>query len=567
MKMKEFKKEEMQPQPESGQVRQNSAKPLRQKHRTKKIVLTVIFWVAFAVMLVSGSVLLYELVIIPAQNHKAVQEYKELYSRPESSSVVSAESVSEEDPQVLPEFVSLLEKNRDTAGWLTIPNTKLDNPVFWTPDNQNYYLRRDADGNNNKLGSLFLSAGSTLQPQAKVQVMYGHNMTVFDNMAFGLKLRKTPKAEIKRRVEEAAKILDITHLLDRKPKALSGGQRQRVALGRAIVREPKVFLLDEPLSNLDAKLRAQMRTELAKLHKKLGTTFIYVTHDQTEAMTMEGDSLFRCLKTGLFGFSAEEIAALENYTFVWGIDRAGWLEEWKNLPDGFADSLSEEDQQRLAELNTLRKRICVPFSALRTALHDATGKTAATAICTFLEQTDARGHLAETAEQLRQEATGGKREKQLADDQLRVWDLLMELLDQLAAVLGDDPLEPQRVLGLLRLAVSAAELGHLPQSLDEVTVGGAERMRPAGPRAVFVAGANQGVFPAPPGGGSVFNEEERRQLDAMGITLAQSEDEDAVDERFLAYTAMTRSRCWCRRFPAVLSEPRRQRSSACGLTK
>lgn len=119
--------------------------------------------------------------------------------------------------------------------------------------------------------------------------LYPH-MTVFDNMAFGLKLRKTPKDEIKRRVEEAARILDISHLLDRKPKALSGGQRQRVALGRAIVRDPKVFLLDEPLSNLDAKLRAQMRTEIAKLHKKLGTTFIYVTHDQTEAMTM-GDRI------------------------------------------------------------------------------------------------------------------------------------------------------------------------------------------------------------------------------------------------------------------------------------
>ncbi len=115
--------------------------------------------------------------------------------------------------------------------------------------------------------------------------LYPH-MTVFDNMAFGLKLRKTPKDEIKRRVEEAARILDIEHLLERKPKALSGGQRQRVALGRAIVREPKVFLLDEPLSNLDAKLRAQMRTEISKLHQRLGTTFIYVTHDQTEAMTM-----------------------------------------------------------------------------------------------------------------------------------------------------------------------------------------------------------------------------------------------------------------------------------------
>ncbi len=119
--------------------------------------------------------------------------------------------------------------------------------------------------------------------------LYPH-MTVYDNMAFGLKLRKVPKDEIDAKVKEAAKILDLTHLLDRKPKAMSGGQRQRVALGRALVRSPKVFLLDEPLSNLDAKLRAQMRTEIAKLHLKLGTTFIYVTHDQTEAMTM-GDRI------------------------------------------------------------------------------------------------------------------------------------------------------------------------------------------------------------------------------------------------------------------------------------
>jgi len=115
--------------------------------------------------------------------------------------------------------------------------------------------------------------------------LYPH-LSVYDNMAFGLKLRKTPKEEIKRRVNEAAAILDITHLLERKPRQLSGGQRQRVAVGRAIVREPKVFLFDEPLSNLDAKLRVQMRAEISKLHQRLQTTFIYVTHDQTEAMTM-----------------------------------------------------------------------------------------------------------------------------------------------------------------------------------------------------------------------------------------------------------------------------------------
>lgn len=119
--------------------------------------------------------------------------------------------------------------------------------------------------------------------------LYPH-MTAYENMAFGLKLRKHPKKEIDGRVREAAEILNITHLLERRPKELSGGQRQRVAVGRAIVRKPKVFLFDEPLSNLDAKLRVQMRTEISKLHDRLQTTMIYVTHDQVEAMTM-GDRI------------------------------------------------------------------------------------------------------------------------------------------------------------------------------------------------------------------------------------------------------------------------------------
>ena len=126
--------------------------------------------------------------------------------------------------------------------------------------------------------------------------LYPH-MSVYDNMAFGLKLRKTPKAEIERRVKEAADILGLETLLERKPKALSGGQRQRVAVGRAIVREPAVFLMDEPLSNLDAKLRVSARAEISKLHKRLGTTFIYVTHDQVEAMTM-GDRIM-VIKDGI----------------------------------------------------------------------------------------------------------------------------------------------------------------------------------------------------------------------------------------------------------------------------
>src|SRR5699024_6337131 len=119
--------------------------------------------------------------------------------------------------------------------------------------------------------------------------LYPH-MTVYENMAFALKLRKVPKEEIDKKVREAAEILDITQYLERKPKALSGGQRQRVAIGRAIVRDPKVFLMDEPLSNLDAKLRNQMRAEIIKLRQRIDTTFVYVTHDQTEAMTL-GDRI------------------------------------------------------------------------------------------------------------------------------------------------------------------------------------------------------------------------------------------------------------------------------------
>src|SRR5947199_8678348 len=126
--------------------------------------------------------------------------------------------------------------------------------------------------------------------------LYPH-MTVFNNLAFGLKLLKTPKQEIKRRVDEAAKILDLERFLDRKPKALSGGQRQRVALGRAIVREPSAFLMDEPLSNLDAKLRVNTRAEILRLQRRLETTTIYVTHDQVEAMTM-GDRI-AVLKDGV----------------------------------------------------------------------------------------------------------------------------------------------------------------------------------------------------------------------------------------------------------------------------
>ena len=187
--------------------------------------------------------------------------------------------------------------------------------------------------------------------------LYPH-MTVFDNIAYGLKLRKLPKRVIREKVEEAAQILDITALLKRKPKALSGGQRQRVAIGRAIVREPSVFLMDEPLSNLDAKLRNQMRTELIKLRQRIQTTFVYVTHDQTEAMTL-GDRIV-IMKDGFIQqmgtprevfhnpanlFVAGFIGTPQMNFFQARLEREG--EDYWVVMDGRRLPLSEEKQQRL----------------------------------------------------------------------------------------------------------------------------------------------------------------------------------------------------------------------------
>ncbi len=190
--------------------------------------------------------------------------------------------------------------------------------------------------------------------------LYPH-MTVYDNMAFGLKLRKFPKTEIEQRVHEAAAILGIEDYLGRKPKALSGGQRQRVAVGRAIVRKPKVFLFDEPLSNLDAKLRVQMRTEISKLHQRLGATMIYVTHDQTEAMTM-GDKIV-LMKDG---FVQQVNSPIEIYNhpenkFVAGFIGSpamnffnGTLSKGKKLvfaeqARGISAGIAPKDQKRLAK--------------------------------------------------------------------------------------------------------------------------------------------------------------------------------------------------------------------------
>ena len=197
--------------------------------------------------------------------------------------------------------------------------------------------------------------------------LYPH-MTVYDNMAYSLKIKKTPKDEIDRKVREAAEILDITQYLDRKPKALSGGQRQRVGIGRAIVRNPKVLLMDEPLSNLDAKLRNQMRAEIIKLRKRINTTFIYVTHDQTEAMTL-GDRIV-VMKDGFIQQigTPQEVYDHPRNLFVSGFIGTPQMNyfdaklvkengKYAVVSDGYKVVLSDEKQERLAAKNVAEQDV------------------------------------------------------------------------------------------------------------------------------------------------------------------------------------------------------------------
>ena len=197
--------------------------------------------------------------------------------------------------------------------------------------------------------------------------LYPH-MSVYRNMAFALENARTPKPEIDSRVREAAKVLDIEHLLDRKPKALSGGQRQRVALGRAMVRNPAVFLLDEPLSNLDAKLRTSMRTELIKLHKQLSTTFVYVTHDQTEAMTM-GDRIV-VMSNAL----VQQVDTPQNlYDNPRNIFVAGFIgSPQMNFIDA---ALSKDANGYFLNLNELQDRLDIPSDKANERLEEYVGRT------------------------------------------------------------------------------------------------------------------------------------------------------------------------------------------------
>jgi multiple sugar transport system ATP-binding protein len=226
--------------------------------------------------------------------------------------------------------------------------------------------------------------------------LYPH-MTVYENMAFGLKLRKFPKEEIRQRVREAAGVLAIEELLERKPKALSGGQRQRVALGRAIVRKPKVFLFDEPLSNLDAKLRVQMRTEISKLHQRLGATMIYVTHDQTEAMTM-GDKIV-LMKDGvvqqidtpldIYNHPSNRFVAgfigSPSMNFFRGTLTKGKRLHFKEQSGGVELAVSEKDQKRLTKFSGREIVLGLRPEHLRESGHNGKGGTKTSVLVSVVE--------------------------------------------------------------------------------------------------------------------------------------------------------------------------------------
>ena len=247
----------------------------------------------------------------------------------------------------------------------------------------------------------------------------------------------------------------------------------------------------------------------------------------------QSDDVFAYLKTGLAGFVQDEISSLENYTFLWKISGRKWKEEWKDNPRGFLEEFGEEEQQELARINELRSRAIVPLEEFAESIRDTDGEGIARAVYRLLERIDAAGSLKKMYRRLKDCG-----QNELAGQQARLWDMLMEILDQTALVLQDRRMEPQRYAELLRQVIQSGDIASIPQGLDEVTVGVADRVRPHEPKVVFLLGAAQGEFPQMPSSGGVFSSEERRELIRLGLPLSDTLEDVAVEERFLAYTSM-----------------------------
>lgn len=244
------------------------------------------------------------------------------------------------------------------------------------------------------------------------------------------------------------------------------------------------------------------------------------------------DELFRLLKTGLTELQTEEIAALENYALLWNLSGRRWLEPFTMHPRGFSPEMTEEDQKKLEGLNRLRETVMEPLAQFEESLRSGTGKGIAYGVYQLLERLNAAQNIRRMADEL--ENMG---EWNLAQEQIRLWDMLMEILDQMALVLKEQHLSPRRWSELFQLVVQSEEIAFIPQGVDEVSVGGADRSRPAAPRAVFLIGAEEGEFPRTPVSAGVFSDAERRLMISMGLPLYDSLEKLAVEERYLAYMA------------------------------
>ncbi len=252
------------------------------------------------------------------------------------------------------------------------------------------------------------------------------------------------------------------------------------------------------------------------------------------ANNLHTDSLLALLKTGLAGLEPIDIASLENYAYVWDIRGMAWRGVFTQNPRGFADELTDADKRHLAHLNTLREQVITPLAALSDAIREANGGQVARALYRYLLDSGAHKAITEQIELARQQGRHND-----AQEQARVWDTLMNILDSFDAVLGAQGMTARRALELLRLAANAYDMGSIPQTLDQVLVGSAERIRAESPKAVFVIGAVEGVFPLMPQGGGLLSDSEREALIEQGLQLSGTRERRAVEERFIAYKALT----------------------------
>ena len=251
------------------------------------------------------------------------------------------------------------------------------------------------------------------------------------------------------------------------------------------------------------------------------------------AQGMQSDSIFRMLKTGLSPLTVEEVSELENYVLLWNLNGRRWNQVWDGHPDGFGQPETEESRETLRRINGLREQVAGPLTVFREQLKQGTGAQMARAVYDFLQQAGVPDRLLETARAL------SSADGELSAEQLRVWELLMEVLGEMHDLIGDTPLKMDRFASLLQEALKVRSLGHIPQGMDEVSVGDAERMRPMGPKVTFVIGCNEGIFPKAPSGEGLLSDLDRRMLMDRGVLLAQPSDKEAESERYLAYMALT----------------------------